>query len=59
MSQNIDKNKLRESIQKSKLQDLLYLTINSTDKDSKKKAIAEIEKFVDKKNAEIIVLRND
>ena len=59
MSQNIDKNKLRESIQKSKQQNLLYLTINSTDKDSKKKVIAEIEKFVDKKNAEIIVLRND
>jgi Asp/Glu/hydantoin racemase len=59
MSQNIDKNKLRESIQKSKQQNLLYLTINSTEKDSKKKAIAEIEKFVDKKNAEIIVIRSD
>ena len=57
MSQNIDKNKLRESIQKSKQQNLLYLTINSTEKDSKKKAIAEIEKFIGKDRVEVLILR--
>jgi hypothetical protein len=46
MSQNLDKNKIRESIQKARPQDLLYLTINPADKDSKKNAIAEIEKFI-------------
>lgn len=46
MSQNLDKNKIRESIQKARPQDLLYLTINPADKDSKKNAFAEIEKFI-------------
>ena len=57
MSQNLDKNKIRDSIQKARPQDLLYLTINPADKDSKKNVIAEIEKFVGKDNAEIMVIK--
>jgi hypothetical protein len=57
MSQNLDKNKIRDSIQKARPQDLLYLTINPADKDSKKNVITEIEKFVGKVNAEIMVIK--
>ena len=58
MTQNLDKNKIRESIQKARPQDLLYLTINPADKDSKKNVIAEIEKFVGKGGGEVVVVRN-
>jgi len=57
MTQNLDKNKIRESIQKARPQDLLYLTINPADKDSKKNVIAEIEKFVGKGEGEVLVVR--
>ncbi len=57
MSQNLDKNKIRDLIQKARPQDLLYLTINPADKDSKKNVIAEIEKFVGKVDAEIMVIK--
>jgi len=55
MSQNLDKNKIRDSIQKARPQDLLYLTINPADKDSKKNVIAEIEKFVGKGGVAVVV----
>jgi hypothetical protein len=58
MSQNLDKNKIRDSIQKARPQDLLYLTINPADKDSKKNVIAEIERFVGKCGGEVVVVRN-
>ena len=58
MPQNLDKNKIRDSIQKARPQDLFYLTINPADKDSKKNVIAEIEKFVGKGDAEILVVKN-
>ena len=58
MPQNLDKNKIRDSIQKARPQDLLYLTINPADKDSKKNAFAEIEKFVGKGGGEVLVVRN-
>ena len=58
MSQNLDKNKIRDLIQKARPQDLLYLTINPADKDSKKNVIAEIEKFVGKGGGEVVVVRN-
>ena len=56
MSQNLDKNKIRDSIQKARPQDLLYLTINPADKDSKKNAIAEIDRFVGKSIVDILVI---
>jgi hypothetical protein len=55
MSQNLDKNKIRESIQKARPQDLLYLTINPADKDSKKNAFVAIEKFIGKSGVEMII----
>ena len=58
MPQNLDKNKIRNSIQKARPQDLLYLTINPADKDSKKNVIAEIDKFVGKGGAEVILIAN-
>ena len=58
MPQNLDKNKIRDSIQKARPQDLLYLTINPADKDSKKNVIAEIEKFVAKGEGDVLVVRN-
>jgi hypothetical protein len=57
MPQNLDKNKIRDSIQKARPQDLLYLTINPADKDSKKNVIAEIDKFVGKGGGEVVVLK--
>jgi hypothetical protein len=58
MPQKLDKNKIRDSIQKARPQDLLYLTINPADKDSKKNVIAEIERFVGKDGGEVVVVRN-
>jgi hypothetical protein len=55
MSQNLDKNKICESIRKSRPQDLLLVTVNPADKDSKKNALAEIEKFIGKGGGEIII----
>jgi len=58
MPQNLDKNKIRDSIQKARPQDLLYLTINPADKNSKKNVIAEVEKFIGKGGGEVVVVRN-
>ena len=57
MNQNLDKNKIRDSILKARPQDLLYLTINPANKDSKKKVIAEIEKFVGNGGGEVALIR--
>ena len=57
MSQNLDKNKIRDSVQRARPQDLLYVTVNPTDKDSKKNALAEIDKFIGKGSSEVVVIR--
>lgn len=57
MSQNLDKNKIRDSIQKARPQDLLYLTFNPADKDSRKNVLSDIEKFVGKGGGEVLVIR--
>jgi hypothetical protein len=57
MNQNLDKNKICESVRKARPQDLLYVTINPTDKDSKKNALAEIDKFIGKGNYEAVIIR--
>jgi hypothetical protein len=54
---NVDKTKIRDSVQKARLQDLLYVTVNPTDKDSKKNALAEIDKFIGKGTCEVTVVR--
>jgi hypothetical protein len=56
MSQKLDKNKIRDSIQKARPQDLLYLAVNPTDKDSKKNALAEIDKFIGKGSCEVLIV---
>jgi hypothetical protein len=57
MQQNLDKNKIRDSILKARPQDLLYMTINTADKDSKKNVIAEIDKFIGKRGGEVMVVK--
>ena len=57
MSQNLDKNKIRDCIQKARPQDLFYVTVNPANKDSKKNALAEIDKFIGKGSGEITVAR--
>jgi hypothetical protein len=54
---NVDKTKIRDSIQKARPQELLYLAVNPTDKDSKKNALVQIDKFIDKCSCEITVVR--
>lgn len=57
MSQNLDKNKICQLIRKSRQQDLLYVTVNPADTDSKKNTLSEIYKFIGKEYCEIIVLQ--
>ena len=57
MSTNLDKNKICDSIKKSKPTDLLYLSVNSVDKNSLKSVLSQIEKFCGKDDVEIVVLR--
>ncbi len=57
MTQNLDKNKIRDSIQKARPQDMLYIAVNPADKNSKKNAFAQIEKFIGKENFNIVIYR--
>jgi hypothetical protein len=57
MQQNLDKNKIRDSIQTARPQDLLYLAVNPTDKNSKKNALAEIDKFIGTGTCEIVAVK--
>ena len=57
MTQKIDKNKIRDSVLKARQQDLLYVTVNPTEKDSKKNALAEIDKVIGKGSHEIVLLK--
>lgn len=55
MSQNLDKNKIRDSIHKARPQDLLYVVVNPANKDSKKNALAEIDKFIGKGSCQVCI----
>jgi hypothetical protein len=57
MSQNLDKNKIRDSVQRARPQDLLHLSINPADKDSKRSAIAVIDKFLGTGSGEITIVK--
>ena len=57
MSQNLDKNKICNSIQKSLLQDLFYVNINDADKNAKKIALKDIEKIIRNGRFEIVLNR--
>jgi hypothetical protein len=52
---NIDKTKLKEMIQKSAAKDLLYLHINPVEPKSLENALKELQKFVGKGGAEVVV----
>lgn len=54
----VDKNKLKELIQKSSDKDILYLHINPVESKSLQSALKELQKFVGKCDAEVVVVRN-
>jgi hypothetical protein len=53
----VDKNSICDSIKKARPQDLVLVTTNQSDKDSKKNALAEIEKFISKGNFDVVVVK--
>jgi hypothetical protein len=53
----VDKNKLKELIQKSATKDLLYLQINPVEPKSLENALKELQKFVGKSGAEVMVIK--
>ena len=57
MTQQIDKNKLRELIQKTPTKDLMYLHINPMESRSLQNALKELERFVGKGGAEVVVVK--
>jgi len=54
----VDKNKLKELIQKTPTKDLLYLHINPVEPKSLESALKELQKFVSKDGAEVVVVRH-
>ena len=55
--QNIDKNRLKDIIQKSKPTDLLYVVVSAADTKSLDVALQRIDLFVGKNTADVIVVR--
>ena len=53
----IDKNKLKEKIQKTPNKDILYLTVNPVQSKSLQTVLREIEKFVGKSHVDVVVVR--
>ena len=58
MTTTPDKSKLREIIQKSAAKDLLYLHINPVEPKSLETALKELQKFLGKGGAEVVVVRS-
>lgn len=52
----VDKNKLKELIQKTPTKNLLYLHINPLEPKSLENALRELQKFVGKGCAEVVVI---
>ena len=57
MTTTPDKTKIKELIQKSAAKDLLYLHINLIDPKSLENALKELQKFVGKGGAEVVVVK--
>ena len=57
MTTTPDKSKLRELIQKSTNKDILYLHINPVEPKSLESVLKELQKFVGKDGAEVIVVK--
>jgi len=53
-----DKNKLKEMIHKTATKDLLYLHINPVEPKSLENALKELQKFVGKGGAEVVVVKS-
>jgi hypothetical protein len=53
----VDKTSICDSIKKARPQDLVLVTTNQSDKDSKKNALAEIEKIISKGNFDVVVVK--
>ena len=53
----LDKNKLKELIQKTPTKDLLYLRINLVEPKSLQSALKELQKFIGKGCADIVVVK--
>ena len=53
----VDKNKLKEMIQKSATKDLLYLHINPVEPKSLQSALKELQKFVGAGAADLVILK--
>lgn len=53
----IDKNKLKELIRKTPTKDLLYLHINPVEPKSLQSALKELQKFIGKGGADVLVVR--
>ena len=57
MTQNLDKNKLKELIQRASKKDILYLHINPVETKSLENALRELQKFIGKNFIEIIMIK--
>ena len=55
----IDKNSICGLIKKARPQDLMLVTTNQSDKDSKKNALIDIEKIIRLGNIDIILIRKN
>jgi hypothetical protein len=53
----IDKNKLKEKIQRTPSKDLLYLTVNPFEPKSLQAELKKIEKYVGKDEVEIVLIK--
>jgi hypothetical protein len=53
----VDKNKLKELIQKVSNKDILYLHINPVEPKSLENALRELQKFVGKGDADIVIVK--
>ena len=58
MTPQIDKNKLRDLINRTPVKDMQYLHINPMESRSLQNAMRELERFVGKGGAEVVVVRN-
>ena len=59
MTTTPDKSKLRELIQKSQTKDLLYIHTNPIEPKSLESALKELQKFIGKGSAEVVVVKTD
>ena len=57
MNTTPNKTKIKELIQKSAAKDLLYLHINPVEPKSLENALKELQKFVGKGGAEVVMVR--